>query len=307
MSVSPPRIRLGTRGSQLAMVQSRWVKSQLEAFGAEVELVMIRTEGDDTHRSLTQIGGQGVFTKALQAGLLEKRIDLAVHSLKDLPTLSVPGLKIAAVPPREDPADVWVSREGALCRSAESGSRVGTGSLRRAAQLRRLCPAVSVVDIRGNVDTRLRKLDEAEFDALVLAAAGLHRLGLAERITEYFPTDVMFPAVGQGALGLEIRESDRDVEPWVAKLNDPASFYAVMAERAMLQGLNAGCLSAVGAECKIEGSQLQLKAIVLDLEGRQAIQAFRHSAPESYLELGRRTAEALLKQGAAEILSASSS
>jgi hydroxymethylbilane synthase len=302
MSESPRKVRLGTRGSALALAQSEWVRSRLRSQGVEVELVLIRTAGDDLPGSLAQIGGQGVFTKQLQTALLAGQIDLAVHSLKDLPTTPVAGMHIAARPKRENPADVLVSGSKKSFRDLPAGSRIGTGSLRRSAQIRRLRNDLVVEDIRGNVDTRLRKLDEGQFDAIVLAAAGLIRLDLTARITDYFPTRTMFPAVGQGALGLEIRDSDAPLAALLPSLNDRNSYCAVMAERAMLRGLNAGCLSAVGAESTSADNQLQLTGIVLSPDGTVAIQATSVATMENHLALGQAVADELVGQGAADIL-----
>ncbi len=199
----PSRIRLGSRASQLAMWQSNWVRQQLESMGIEVEIIPIRTAGDDQTQPLAQIGGQGLFTKRLQVALLNHEIDLAVHSLKDLPTENEPGLTIAAIPARENKADVLVSHQAGSWKELPAGAVVGTGSVRRAAQLRYLRSDLRVEDIRGNVDTRLSKLDRGLFDAIVLAAAGLLRLGLPERIAYSFEPQELMPAVGQGALGLE--------------------------------------------------------------------------------------------------------
>ncbi len=302
MNLSRPRIRLGTRGSQLAMTQSQWVQAQLEARGVSVELVMIRTEGDVSAQSLAQIGGQGVFTKRLQTALLEREIDLAVHSLKDLPTKAEDGLQIVAVPLREDRADALVSA-GVGFNQLAPGAKVGTGSLRRAAQLRRLRPDLLVQDIRGNVDSRLQKLDQGQYDAIVLAAAGLNRLGWQQRITESFAPELVFPAVGQGALGLEVRDDDFPTQAWILPLNHEPSYRSAMAERAMLRALQAGCLSAVGANCTMSSDErLQLSGIVLSPDGQQMVQASHEAAGDQFETLGSVVANSLLAEGARELL-----
>ena len=210
-------IRIGTRGSKLALWQANWVKSQLTEAGYEAELVIITTSGDVSTRPLSEVGGQGLFTKEIQRELLADRVDVAVHSLKDLPTLSIPTLVLAAVPLRETTEDCLVSRMRIAFEDLPAGSRIGTGSSRRQAQLRAWRADVEVLDIRGNVDSRLRKLHDGEFDAIVLAAAGLTRLGLAEHITQRLPQERMLPAIGQGALGLECRVSDHEATPLLAR------------------------------------------------------------------------------------------
>lgn len=297
-------IRLGTRASQLAMWQSRWVEQQLKALGANVELIQIKTEGDLKGGALSQIGGQGLFTRQLQIALLENRIDLAVHSLKDLPTASHPDLMIAAVPRREDTSDAWVSNSIASFADAPNGSIIGTGSVRRAAQLRHQRPDVDIRDIRGNVDTRLAKLDDGQYDAIVLATAGLKRLGLEQRIRHRFDPDVLMPAVGQGALGLETRKDDAQTNAIVAKLNHAESFFGAMAERALLQGLSAGCMAPVGASTNIEDQTLSLTAIVMNPGGTERIEANAVSSPEDFAQLGTSVALQLFEQGAQKLLDA---
>jgi hydroxymethylbilane synthase len=302
MDQPPQKIRLGTRGSRLALTQSTQVARELERLGAVVELIEIKTMGDVHELSLTQIGGQGVFTKQLQIALLEREIDLAVHSLKDLPTADHPDLQIAAIPLRENRADALISLDYPSLDQLPAGAVVGTGSVRRSAQLRRIRPDLIIRDIRGNVDTRIRKLQQGEFQAIVLAVAGLQRMGLQDHICQIFPTAEFFPAVGQGALGLEIRAGDLAVERWVAQLNHPASYYSAMAERALLRKLFSGCLSAVGADSKIEGDQLQLRGIVLSRDGREAITAADSTPLTNAVALGERVAEKLLESGAQTLL-----
>ena len=243
---SAPQLRLGTRSSPLARWQAEWVAARLTERGVAVELVPITTQGDVKTQPLGQIGGQGLFTKELQRALLDGQIDLAVHSLKDLPTAPVDGLSLAAVPPRESTADVLVSNIVKQIEQLPPSARIGTGSLRRKAQLLHLRPDLQVEEIRGNVDTRLRKLDEGQYDAIVLAEAGLRRLGLAERIVQVIPRSLMLPAVGQGALGIEARADDAATCNLLAPLDDAATHQAVLAERSLLLTLRGGCLAPVG-------------------------------------------------------------
>jgi hydroxymethylbilane synthase len=305
-------IRLGTRGSALARWQAEWVAARLRERGIAVELVPIRTQGDIRGESISEIGGQGVFTKELQRALLDTQIDLAVHSLKDLPTDEVPGLTLAAVPPREACGDALVCNRWKTLAELPRGARVGTGSLRRQAQLLHVRPDLILEGVRGNVDTRLRKLDEGQFDAIILAEAGLRRLGLADRIKQVLPLDVMLPAVGQGALGLECREDDDATQRALATLDDVATHAAVIAERSLLATLRGGCLAPIGAWARVEQGQLKLDAVVLDPRGGRrlaaadevAFSANANSIAAIAADLGRRVAQTLLAAGASELISA---
>lgn len=300
-----PALQLGTRGSRLARWQADWVADRLRHLGQPVDVVEISTHGD-AHQAgpIEAIGGQGVFTKEIQRSLLAGEVDLAVHSLKDLPTEPVPGLSLAAVPPREDPADVLVCRTAASLDALPPGARVGTGSLRRQAQLLHARPDLQVENIRGNVDTRLGKLDDGELDAVVLARAGLVRLGCEGRITQVLLPEIMLPAVGQGALGVECRADDADTRQAVAPLDDKTSHSAVVAERTMLAELRGGCLAPVGAWGRVEEGLLHLSAVVLGTDGTRRLDA-HDSMPLAEAEsLGRRVAEALLTLGAAELIAA---
>jgi hydroxymethylbilane synthase len=246
--VSRPPLRLGTRASDLATSQSGWVADRLRAAGHDVELVLVRTEGDVSRASLSEIGGTGVFASALRDALREGRIDLAVHSLKDLPTAPEPGLVVAAVPEREDPRDVVVARDGLTLAGLPSGAVVGTGSPRRAAQLAEVRPDLHVRDIRGNVGTRIGYVRSGELDAVVLAAAGLSRLGRLDEATEVLDLTTMLPAPGQGALAVECREDDDALRALLVEvLEHPATRAAVTAERAVLARLEAGCTAPVAA------------------------------------------------------------
>jgi hydroxymethylbilane synthase len=305
-------LRLGTRGSALARWQAEWVSGELRPLGHAVELVEIATHGDvDRARPIEEIGTRGVFTKAIQQALVDGKVDLAVHSLKDLPTEPVPGLMLAAVPKRESPADVLVIPRGKAKGGRGSldelphGAGIGTGSLRRQAQLRHLRPDLRVSEVRGNVDTRLRKLDDGEFDAIVLAEAGLQRLGLEGRIRYILPFDVMLPAVGQGALGIECRADDDNTLAAVRPLNDAATSAAVIAERALLDRLRGGCMAPIGALAVVEGGELRLQAVVLSSDGAQRIVASDACEPADAEGLGHRVADQLTKLGAAQLISGS--
>ncbi|HUE72509.1 MAG TPA: hydroxymethylbilane synthase [Pirellulaceae bacterium] len=303
--MSVPRLRLGTRASPLARWQAQWVAARLGERGVEVEMVHISTQGDVKAGPLGQIGGQGLFTKEIQRALLAREIDLAVHSLKDLPTEPVAGLCLAAVPPRETTADVLVSARFGSLDHLPPGARVGTGSLRRKAQLLFVRPDLTILDIRGNVDTRLKKLDDGEYDAIVLAAAGLTRLGFADRMTFILPRNIMLPAIGQGALGLETREDDSVARTLVEPLDDPQAHAAVLAERTMLHALRGGCLAPVGALGRVEEAVLKLEAVVLSGDGKRRISADGAGQPEDAVRVGEQVAEELLVQGAGELIASS--
>ena len=296
---SPATLRLGTRASALARWQADWVAARVEQLGVKVVLVPVTTRGDQKQReSVAAIGAQGVFTKEIQQALLEGRIDLAVHSLKDLPTSSVDGLCLAAVPERAPAGDVLVCREHGGLGDLPHGAVVGTGSLRRRAQILHVRPDLRMADIRGNVDTRLRKLDRGDYDAVVLAEAGLRRLGLAHRITEKLSFSVVLPAVGQGALGLEIRSEDHAAREIVDRLDHRPTHAAVLAERAMLAALEGGCLAPIAAWGRMASDELILTGRVLSPDGSRKIEAELTGDPADPTELGRQVAEALKAQGA---------
>jgi hydroxymethylbilane synthase len=300
------RLRLGTRASALARWQADWVSAQLQALGIEVELVLITTSGDAQQIGpIGNIGGSGVFTKEIQRALLDNRVDLAVHSLKDLPTEPVEGLVLAAVPERESTRDALISPQAMSIGHLKQGAVVGTGSLRRQAQLLHARPDLELRDIRGNVDTRLRKLDEGEFDAIVLAEAGLRRLQLAHRITELVPQEIMLPAIGQGALGIEARTEDNTTRVMLAPLDNEITHAAVLAERALLAHLRGGCMAPVGGWGRMEDGQLRLSGVVLSGDGSQRLLAEDTASPADAAALGVRVAEQLLSQGAAALISAS--
>jgi hydroxymethylbilane synthase len=299
---------LATRQSALALRQSNWVKSELERNvpGVRVELLLITTTGDRLSRQpLPQIGGKGVFTQELEESLRQGRAQLAVHSLKDLPTELGPGLTLAAVPLREDPRDALISRDGQRFGELPEKARIGTSSVRRAAQLKRLRPDVQIEPLRGNLDTRLRKLREGPLDAIVLAAAGLHRMGWHDQITEYFPPHVLYPAVGQGALAIETRSDDRAALEAIARLEDSWARITATAERSLLRHLGGGCQVPIAAYTERRGEGLALSAVVIRPDGSEAVEAVEtvpSVSSETAEELGRITAENLLRQGAQGLL-----
>lgn len=299
-------LRLGTRGSTLARWQAEWVAQQLRAHGHVVELVEITTRGDWEQGSpIGTVGATGVFTKEIQRALLAGEIDLAVHSMKDLPTEPVEGLALAAVPPRESAADALVASVATSVQELPKQARVGTGSLRRQAQLRHVRPDLRVEDIRGNVDTRLRKLGEGQFDAIVLAEAGLRRLGLAERITRVLPFDVMLPAVGQGALAIECRADDDATLAAVKPIEDAKTRMAVTAERALLAHLRGGCMAPVGAWGRVTGGTVQLTAVVLSGDGSRRILSAGSAMLDAAVTLGCAVADQLIAQGADKLIAES--
>ena len=300
------KIRLGTRGSALARWQANWVADQLTRLDVEVEIILIETKGDVTSGPIGAVGSQGVFTKEIQRALLDERIDLAVHSLKDLPTESVYGLSLAAVPLREACGDALVTTDRSLTwETLAEGARVGTGSRRRRSQLLAVRPDLRIEDIRGNVDSRLKKLDDGEFDAIVLAEAGLHRLAWSDRITQVIPKEVMLPAVGQGALGLETRTDDESTRVALEPLDDAATHLSVLGERSMLAALRGGCLAPVGSWGRVENGELALAGIVLSLDGTKKAYDEVHGNPSDAVELGQSLAESLIWQGADRLIEAS--
>ncbi len=297
-------LRLGTRGSALARWQADWVTAQLTAEGIEVQQVLITTQGDVRTGPLGSLGGQGVFTKEIQRALLDDRIDLAVHSLKDLPTEPVSGLSLAAVPPRESPGDALVSNQVQRIDELPPGARVGTGSMRRRTQLLHKRRDLVIADIRGNVDTRLRLLDEGQFDAIVLAEAGLKRLGFADRIAEILPKSWMLPAIGQGALGLETRSDDNQTRKWVEMLDDSETHCAVLAERSLLAALRGGCLAPVARSARIVDDELHLDAAVLHPQATQRLATHVSGVPDDAVALGEAAACKLLEEGAGDLIAA---
>ena len=289
---------IASRGSQLALWQAHWVAAQLTAAGHPCRLEIIKTTGDKiTNVPLAKVGGKGLFTKEIEEALLDGRAHLAVHSLKDLPTELPEGLVLAAVPPREDPRDAIC---GLRLADLPQGAKVGTSSLRRAAQLRQLRPDLIVESVRGNLDTRLRKLDEGQYDSILLAAAGLKRLGWADRIAEILEPDQMCPAVGQGALAIETRAGSTDA----AILDHPETHTAITAERALLCALGGGCQVPIGAHATVSEGRLSLLAIVAAPDGTQVIRATTSGPISDAAALGAALAQELLGRGAKQILEA---
>lgn len=292
---------IASRGSQLALWQARWVEGQLTAAGHQCRIEIIKTTGDKiTDVPLAKVGTKGLFTKEIEEALLDGRADLAVHSLKDLPTELPAGLVLAAVPEREDPRDAVVGKRLA---DLPRGAKVGTSSLRRAAQLRGLRPDLQVESVRGNLDTRLRKLDEGQYDAILLAAAGLKRLGWSERIAEILPADVMCSAVGQGALAIETRACGAGFDACAA-LDHAATHAAVTAERGVLGALGGGCQVPIGAYATVHSGRLRMMAMVASPDGEEAVRAEAEGPSAEAESIGRELGARLLELGARRILDA---
>jgi hydroxymethylbilane synthase len=297
-------LRLGTRSSALALWQARHIQARLLALSSRpVELVYIETDGDrDQATALSAMGGFGVFTKAIQNALLANRCDVAVHSLKDLPTIPTDGLMLAAVPERGPTGDAFISEKFARFEDLPQGATIGTSSLRRRAQLWHQRPDLNIIELRGNVDTRLRKLREQNLDGIILAEAGLLRLGWAERITQILDANWMLPAVGQGAIGLECREDDTTTREALAPLNDAPTWQRVSAERAMLATLGGGCLVPIGTTSHIEDGLLTLRGSVLTIDGKRRIAATHTGLASTPLAIGQELAAMLHDEGASEML-----
>lgn len=297
-------VTIGTRGSQLALWQAKYVQQQiLKHFpNVEIQLKIIKTTGDTIqNRSLIGLG-KGVFTKEIESALLNGEIDLAVHSLKDLPTELPDGLRIAAIPSREDPRDVLVTSTGASLEELHNGAQIGTTSPRRKAQLLCLRSDLSVVDVRGNVDTRLRKIQETDLDGIILAAAGIKRLLNDDVITQYFDVQQMVPAVGQGALAIEARQNDHVIEKLLAPLRDATTTAEITAERTVLECLGGGCQLPIGAYAKHKNGELSLIAAVCHPEGKLRIVESAAGNIENPQKLGKNVANQLLDNGASELL-----
>jgi len=299
------KLVIGSRGSKLALTQTHWVRDRLQAHhdSLEIEVLEIRTTGDTATGSLRSFGGAGVFTKELERALLEGQIDLAIHSLKDLPTQMHPELTLVATPEREDVRDALIGPDLSSLADLPNGARLGTGSLRRRAQLKALRPDLEILDIRGNLDTRIDKAMRGECDAVVLAVAGLNRLGWQQRIGVHLSLNQVLPAPGQGALGLQMR-ADNPLKSYVGALNHAPTQAAVQAERQLLQTLRAGCHAPVGAWARLEEDQLTLDGLVGHPDGTEMLRA-RHSAPLTDAQpLGEAVAAALREQGADALLQA---
>lgn len=299
-------MRIGTRGSVLALTQTRWVESRIKAQHPDcaTELVIIKTTGDKLKDvPLAKVGGKGLFIKEIEEALLAGEVDLAVHSLKDMPAEMPEGCVLGAVPLREDWRDAFISNAHASLAAVPAGGKIGTGSLRRRVQILHRRPDLSVVHLRGNVDTRLRKLTDEGLDAIILAAAGLNRLGLGHIPKALLSGADMLPAISQGALGLEIRAQDREMEEILAFLDHPPSRIAVTAERAFLERLEGGCLVPVAALGTVNGEQLTLEALISDLDGRTIFRKKTSGPTTDAALMGRELAGRLLDMGGREILS----
>lgn len=304
-----PRLVIGSRGSRLALWQAEQAKENLLRLNPdfEIQIDVIRTTGDVKPDPLSVIGGKGVFTKELEEALLDKRIDIAVHSLKDLPTIIPERLSISAICKREDPRDALVLRAGPAAdslRDLPAGSVVGTSSQRRLAQLKALRGDLVVKDLRGNVDTRVRKLDEGQYDALILASAGLIRLGLQNRISASITTTEMLPAVGQGAIAIEIRADDEVATEATSKLNHRETELACRAERAFLRKLGGGCQFPIAAHAVVEGELLRLEGLVAKPDGEEILRDRNSGNANQPEAIGSQLAEQLLERGAGELLNA---
>jgi hydroxymethylbilane synthase len=297
------RLRIGSRGSQLALWQANHVGALLRERGHEVELQIIKTTGDKiTDVALAKVGTKGMFTKEIEEALAEGCIDLAVHSLKDLPTELSPGFEIAAVTTRENPRDVFCSPKYGSIEELPRAARVGTSSLRRQAQLKAVRRDLDIHPLRGNVDTRLRKLEDGEYDAIILAAAGLNRLGKTQLVRQVIPAEVMCPAAGQGALGIEIRAGDSVTRQHLAFMDDAASRATTTCERALLNKLGGGCQVPIGAFAEVHNERLHLEAIVADPDGSKVLRESRDGTDP--VQLGESVGETLLRRGGDAILEA---
>ena len=297
-------IRIGTRGSMLAKWQAEFVRKKIfQATGVDAEIVIIKTTGDKLQQaSFAQIGGKGVFVKELEEALLEEHVDLAVHSVKDIPTNVPSRLCFPVICRREDARDCLVAAKGEMLATLRQGARVGTSSLRRQSQIRHLRPDIDVRELRGNLDTRLRKVESGEYDAILLAKAGLDRLGWSSRISEVLAPEVCMPAVGQGALGVQARVKDNDIADALAPLDDYETRQSIVAERALLGALEGGCQVPLGAWARFERGELVIDAVVCSPDGAQHVRQRATSPPAEARELGRRVAQMLVDSGAREIL-----
>lgn len=298
-------LTIGTRGSQLALWQANWVKAELEKLHPDltVRLHLIKTKGDKIlDVPLAKVGGKGLFVKEIEQALLDHQIDLAVHSMKDMPADLPQGLTIGAVPHREDPSDVLISNEHRGLDRLPQGARVGTSSLRRSSQLLHKRPDLAIVPLRGNLDTRLKKISTEHLDAIVLAAAGMKRLGLAQRITESLPITSMLPAVGQGALCIETRVDDEHVAQLIASLNDQDSHTAIIAERAYLKTLEGGCQVPIAGHASVNGTEITLKGLVASLNGEQIIRETVTGPAESARQMGVDLATQIIAKGGRSLL-----
>jgi len=305
------RISIGTRGSKLALWQAEWVKSEIQHLHSEIEisLIKIKTTGDMIlDVPLAKIGGKGLFVKEIEEAILRHKVDMAVHSMKDVPTELPEGLHLAAICRREDPRDALISKVQSSEFKVQSykdlphGATVGTSSLRRLCQLRNIRPDLKIVQLRGNLDTRIRKLDEGQFDAIIVAVAGVKRLGLAYRITEILEPEICLPAIGQGAIGIECRVNDKVINTILGDLNYQETSISVRAERALLRRLGGGCQVPIAAYARIEDGRVIMDGLVGSITGERVIKSHAEGKLEDHERLGTNLAEDLLSRGAKEIL-----
>jgi hydroxymethylbilane synthase len=299
------KIKIGTRGSPLALWQATWIQSLLENAnpGLLVELVKIKTSGDKIQDvSLAKIGGKGLFTKEIEESLIRKDTDIAVHSMKDVPVSLPRGLEIAVITQREDPRDALISKDNIKLADLPQGAKIGTGSLRRQTQLLSYRPDFNIVPLRGNLDTRLNKLETEGLDAIILAAAGLKRLGMEDRISECIDPDIMLPGIGQGAVGIQLRLNDSFAIMMTMNLDDELTHTALLAERAFLRKLEGGCQVPIGGYATIEDDVLTLKGMVGSLDGKKTIRAEKSGEPQDAEYIGKKLGEEILLMGADKIL-----
>lgn len=300
-----PSIRIATRQSPLALRQAHWVKAQIETHHPDVlvDLITFMTEGDKRLATpLNEIGGKGLFVKELERAILTNEADIAVHSLKDMPVIQPDGLEISTICRRDDPRDVLVSHQFKSFANLPNEAIVGTSSLRRSAQLKNIRPDLIMKNLRGNVNTRLKKLEEENFAAIILAAAGLKRMNLQSHISEYFSPEILVPAVGQGAIAIESRQADHEIKQYLQALEDSETRVCVTAERAMNARLNGGCQVPIAGFAILQNNQVFLRGLVASLDGKKILRAVAHGAPANAAAIGIKVAEDLLSQGASEIL-----
>jgi hydroxymethylbilane synthase len=298
------KLQLGTRASLLALQQANWVKASLEERHPEVEIVLvhIKTEGDKIDFPLFKVGGKGLFVKEIENALLRREIDLAVHSAKDLPALIPDGLMLMAFPDREDPRDVLISAEGRTWKELPYRGKMGTGSLRRQAQMLHLRPDLEIVPLRGNLDTRIKKLFTLKLDAVILASAGIRRMGWEDKVSEYLDPDIMVPAIGQGVLAIEGRGGDERIHRLVASLNHAPTQASVTAERSFLNILEGGCQVPIAGLATVDAERLSLTGLVAAPDGRKIIKGKIEGSAAKGEDLGKELAEELLERGAGDIL-----
>ena len=299
------KIRVGTRGSNLALVQANWVSDRLKSLYPDmsVAVVPIRTRGDRMQNIyLVEIGGKGIFVKEIEETLLRGDIDIAVHSMKDVPVDLPDGLIIGAIPEREDPRDVLISREGTKMEGLSKGARLGTGSLRRGMQIKSLMPDIEIVPVRGNIGTRIKKIVTENLDGIIVAAAGMKRMGRGREISQYIPIEVMMPSAGQGVLGIEMRENDRETKALIAPLNHPDTVVEISAERAFLRRLGGGCQVPIAGIARKSGNNLVIKGLVGSIDGRVMIMDEVRGDSSNWEDMGNTLAENILSMGGRAVL-----